>query len=203
MANQATGSAANTPRTGQLNNQARHALVETARAKTLRALVKVELFLDRELPTPQVTFNLRGKTAGIFQYNTCRTGRTKLIDERSLLIRLNQALLLTHPRQFIDEVIPHEICHLAVACHYGAKPRPHGKEWQNLMQNCFGLPANIYHNFPVAQARTHPRPYAYQCNCGIHYFTARRHNNRLRGSQYSCHNCGGLLHYIGKLTATR
>lgn len=172
--------------------------IQTARAQTLRSLVKAEIFLDRELPTPQISFNLRGKTAGIFQYQTLRGSRGQKLDPNSLVVRLNHTLLTNHTDIFLREVIPHEISHLAVYCHYGTTPRPHGKEWQRLMELCFGLEAKIYHNFPVKNARQHPRPYAYQCSCTTHYFTARRHQNRLKGNQYVCHQCRGVLAYIGK-----
>lgn len=175
-------------------------LLEQARHKCLRALVKAELFLDRELPMPQIRFDLSGKTAGIFQYRTLQGSRGRRMDTNALVVRLNTTLLFNHSEVFIKEVIPHEISHLAAYSHYGTQVRPHGKEWQNLMENCFGLPANIYHNFPVSNARRHARPYAYQCVCGTHYFTARRHKNRLRGSQYICHKCKSTLAYIGKLT---
>lgn len=122
------------------------------------------------------------------------------MDTESLIVRLNYSLLESHSDIFLKEVIPHEISHLAAFCHYGTRIRPHGKEWQHLMENCFGLPAKIYHDFPVTRAREHARPYAYQCACKTHYFTARRHNNRLRGSQYVCHQCQTVLAYIGKLT---
>lgn len=176
-------------------------LIEHARHQCMRALVKAELFLDRELPMPQIRMDLRGKSAGIFQFRTQPGSRGRQLDESALVVRLNQSLLESHSDIFIKEVIPHEISHLAAYSHYGTHIRPHGKEWQNLMENCFRLPANIYHNFPVSSARQHARPYAYQCACGTHYFTARRHKNRLRGSQYFCQKCKGVLAYIGKLTA--
>ncbi|MEJ2669536.1 MAG: SprT-like domain-containing protein [Gammaproteobacteria bacterium] len=193
-------------------------LTEIATQATFRAIVKAEIFLNRTLPIPEIVYNLRGKTAGIFQYE-CVSARRHSTQPPTLRIRFNPTLLATHRDVFLNEVVPHEVSHLAVHCYYqnqhyqnqhlshnaGHKRRrvlrPHGPEWQDIMRNCFQLPPKIYHDFPVTSARQHPHPFEYACACRKHYFTARRHKNRLHGTQYLCRHCGEPLRYMGKITS--
>ena len=49
------------------NKEKESSILSAATQATHRALVKAELYLNRTLPLPEITYNLHGKTAGIFQ----------------------------------------------------------------------------------------------------------------------------------------
>ncbi len=51
----------------------------------------------------------------------------------SPLIRLHPALVSSHTH-VLDEVLCHELAHLAAVRLHGPEIRPHGKEWQRLME---------------------------------------------------------------------
>ena len=48
------------------------------------------------------------------------------------LIRLNKRLL-DGPAELLREVLCHEVAHVAVQLLHGSSPRPHGREWAQLM----------------------------------------------------------------------
>lgn len=133
-----------------------------------------EEFFSRRFSRPEVNFKLRGKSAG-----TAHPTLNKL--------RFNRVLLEENHRAFVDEVVPHEVCHLL--CHqlYG-KVRPHGKEWQSLMRSLYQIPANTTHSFNTHSVAG--QFFDYQCHCGLVKLSLRRHNKVLRGkSEYLCRQC--------------
>ena len=106
-------------------------------------------------------------------------------------IRLNPVLLLENQREFIDEVVPHELAHLLVWQHFG-RVAPHGKEWKWMMESVLGVPARRTHRFELASVRQNTFPY--RCRCQQHQLTVRRHNRVVRGeATYRCVHCGDLL----------
>ncbi len=106
-------------------------------------------------------------------------------------IRLNPVLLLENQREFIDEVVPHELAHLLVWQHFG-RVAPHGKEWKWMMESVLGVPARRTHRFELASVRQNTFPY--RCRCQQHQLTVRRHNRVVRGeATYRCVRCGDLL----------
>ena len=88
-------------------------------------------------------------------------------------------------------MIPHEIAHLIVFAVWG-KVKPHGKEWQSVMQNIFGIPAQTTHSMDISKVRG--VTFAYRCRCQTHQLTVRRHRAVVRGDrQYTCRKCGSVL----------
>ncbi len=150
----------------------------SAQAELLSAIeacyLKAENCFSRSFPRPEINFKLRGKSAG-----TAHLALNKL--------RFNPVLLEENQQAFVDEVVPHEICHLL--CHqlFG-KVRPHGKEWQSLMQGVYGLSANTTHSFDTQSVAG--KYFDYQCHCGLVKLSLRRHNKVLRRqSEYQCRRC--------------
>ncbi|GAA4874214.1 SprT family zinc-dependent metalloprotease [Ferrimonas pelagia] len=134
--------------------------------------------LQRPFPLPQIEFRLRGQSAGVAHLQQNR-------------IRFNPVLLAQNPDAFIDEVVPHEIAHLLVWQLHG-RVRPHGREWQSLMQSVFDRQGRTCHAFDVSSVR--PQTYAYRCQCQAHQLTVRRHNKVQRGqAQYQCRRCNTPL----------
>lgn len=137
----------------------------------------------RCLPVPDVFFDLRGRAAG----QTVFARRT-----RRCHIRLNARLLAEHPRQMLEETVPHEVAHVVVFRIYGRSVRPHGPEWRALMQ-AFGVEATACHTLPAEPSRRLKR-YRYVCACDEPaWLTSIRHKRAQAGTRYMCRLCGTTL----------
>lgn len=133
-----------------------------------------EAKLNRRFPRPTTQFSLRGKSAG-----TAHLQQNKL--------RFNPILLSENCEAFMQEVVPHEICHLLCFQLFG-KTKPHGKEWQSLMLSVFALNPSTTHSFNVASVAG--REVDYHCACGPIKLSIRRHNKVVRGeNRYLCKRC--------------
>ncbi|GLS83093.1 SprT family zinc-dependent metalloprotease [Paraferrimonas haliotis] len=122
---------------------------------------------------PQVSFKLRGRSAG-----------TAHLSENRL--RFNPKLMQDNLEAFLTDVVPHEVAHLICFQRHG-RVRPHGKEWQQIMRHVFQCEPKTTHNFDVSKV-SGPE-FTYQCQCGPVQLTLRRHNKVLRGAQYLCRRC--------------
>lgn len=132
---------------------------------------------------PLIAFNQRGRTAG-----------TAYLERWE--IRLNPILLVENSESFIEEVLPHEYAHLLTFALFG-RVQPHGKEWQMMMTEIMGLPANRTHSFDTQNSTTRKyQRYTYQCDCKTHELTSIRHNRIQAGkAQYHCKSCAGALRF--------
>lgn len=137
-------------------------------------LATAEQFFQRMFPIPEICYNVRGLKAGLayLQQNQ---------------IRLNPILLQENGRDFIDQVVPHELAHLLVYQLFG-RVQPHGKEWRMVMEQVFHQPAETYHCFDVSQVQG--RTFSYRCACQTHALSVRRHNAVWREQRvYLCRRC--------------
>jgi len=135
------------------------------------------------LPRPAVWCDLRGKCAG--QAHFGRGG-----------LRFNPVLYAENRLAFLVEVVPHEMAHWLV--HHlkdGPRVRPHGREWQTVMRELFGLAPRTTHRFDTGRASSAPHRYA--CDCREHAFSARRHALARQGQRYRCRHCAQTLVYLG------
>jgi SprT protein len=134
--------------------------------------------LQRDFPLPQVKFNQRGKIAGCARLQANE-------------LRFNPILLQDNLQIFIDEVVPHEVCHLVAYQIYG-RVRPHGVQWQKLMAELFDLQAAPRHTMDVTKVRG--KSFDYMCKCGPLTLSIRRHNKVLGNKQsYICRRCKQVL----------
>lgn len=137
-----------------------------------------EQHFEQTFPRPEIGFKLRGRSAG-----TAHLQLNKL--------RFNPVLLTENQQAFIDEVVPHEICHLLCFQLFG-KVKPHGKEWQSLMKTLFSLVPRTTHSFDTTSLSV--TQIDYLCGCGHIKLSIRRHNKVCRGqTQYRCKRCQQIL----------
>ncbi len=141
-------------------------------------LQQAEQALQHAWPRPQLTFTQRGKAAG-----TAHLHRWE--------IRLNPVLLVDNQELFLHEVIAHELAHLLVFARHG-RCAPHGKPWQLMMRQVFGLEPRVTHRLDISKLQG--PLFTYRCACQEHHLSVRRHNRVLRGqSRYLCRHCGTPL----------
>lgn len=141
-------------------------------------LKKAELAFECSFPTPELSFKVRGKTAGKAYLQQWQ-------------IRLNPTLLMENQQDFIEQVIPHELAHL-ITYHQFGRVRPHGKQWQYVMMHIFNCSPDTYHAFDVSSVQG--ETFTYQCQCQSHELSIRRHNKIQRqGTHYHCKRCGEQL----------
>ncbi|MGI2258889.1 SprT family zinc-dependent metalloprotease [Shewanella sp. GXUN23E] len=140
-----------------------------------------EHLLKRRFPRPEISFKLRGKSAGTAHLQQNR-------------LRFNPVLLAENPEAFLCEVVPHEVAHLLCFQLYGTGKhiKPHGQQWQAIMRQVFNLAPRASHNFDISSVKG--QTFTYQCQCGPVELTVRRHNKVQRGeSRYLCRQCRQLL----------
>jgi SprT protein len=146
-------------------------------AKCEDYFILAECFFDRPFKRPKYLFNQRGRSAGTAHLQ-CN------------LIKFNPTLFLQNQDEFFQQVVPHEVAHLIAHQLYG-KIRPHGKEWQHVMQLVFKRPADTTHSLDISNVVG--KQFSYQCLCATHQLTIRRHNKILKGTKYLCKGCRGEL----------
>ncbi|BAJ03655.1 SprT family zinc-dependent metalloprotease [Shewanella violacea] len=135
---------------------------------------QAEASLDRTFSRPEINFKLKGKSAG--------TAHLQLN-----LLRFNATLLAENHQAYIDQVIPHEICHLLAYQLYG-KVKPHGREWQALMIKIYQLEPATTHTLNTQSVAG--KTFDYLCSCGSVPLSIRRHNKIVRGeTKYRCRRC--------------
>ncbi|APW54723.1 SprT family zinc-dependent metalloprotease [Pasteurella multocida] len=157
----------------QPQTQLRH-LNRQVQRKLTQCLQLASGYFNRTFSMPTVHYNVRGMKAGVayLQQNE---------------IRLNPILLLENSAAFIQQVVPHELAHLIVYQVFG-RVKPHGEEWQSVMQDVFHLTPEVCHQFDVSSVTK--QRYPYQCQCQTHYLSVRRHHNIQSGKAiYFCKKC--------------
>ena len=145
--------------------------------KVLVCIKQANDFFKTSISVPNIKLNQRGRAAG-----TAYLQRNE--------VRFNYYMYCQNSERFIENVVPHEIAHLVVFNLYGLTTKPHGDEWQQVMQRLYGVPAARTHNFL-------PEPpkniFIYQCDCQKHELSVRRHNRIVQGGQYVCKLCRTAL----------
>lgn len=141
--------------------------------------IEAECFFDRAFERPTYLFNQRGRAAGTAHL-------------QANLIKINPVLFINNRAEFFQQVIAHEIAHLLTFQLYG-RVRPHGKEWQHIMESVFKCPAQTTHQFDIKEVIG--KQFNYRCLCTTHQLTIRRHNKVLNGNNYLCKYCQSVLNF--------
>ncbi|WP_447957207.1 SprT family zinc-dependent metalloprotease [Vreelandella sp. EE7] len=168
----------------RLNALSQPALFDAARTRADEALARARE-VHPHLPAPRVWFDLKGASAG--QAHLGRGG-----------LRFNPALMADNRQAYFDEVIPHEMAHwLVFHLKNGPRLKPHGREWQTVMRELYGLAPRVTHRLDITH--TQRRPYHYRCDCQSHHFTAQRHAQAAKGRRYKCRSCARTLRFIARV----
>ncbi|MCF6283034.1 MAG: SprT-like domain-containing protein [Candidatus Polarisedimenticolaceae bacterium] len=151
-------------------------------------LNQAELHFKRPMPEIDIQFNLRGQAAGM----------VKLLRKGEILVRYNPILLNENSEHFLSQTVPHEIAHVVASTLNRHRIRPHGTEWQQIMQ-LFGADNQRCHSYEV---KTSPRRqlarFNYRCGCREHQLTSIRHNRIINGQRYICRHCRAPLLILGE-----
>ena len=111
----------------------------------------------------QLVYNLEFRRLG------CRAG---LYNTKTNTLTFDPLYLERHTDHFINQTVPHEVCHLVQTLRYPEK-RVHGRNWQALMCKVGLDPKRTcteYEAVPLRKTKTVP----YTCGCRQWDFTARR-----------------------------
>lgn len=134
--------------------------------------------LEQTFTLPRLTWKKSGKNAGTANLTTN-------------VINLNRVLYVHNRQAFLEHVIPHEVSHIVVHQRFG-RVKPHGREWQYVMEQVFGVPAATTHQFDLSPLKLNT--VTYYCECGPLELGIRRHNKVLSGEQsYRCRRCAQTL----------
>lgn len=113
---------------------------------------------------------------------------------RKNIITLQPQLFEQNQDYYMSNVIPHELAHLVVFQYFG-RVKPHGKEWQHIMQSVFDISASVTHTLDVEKAGV--RMFEYQCACAVVKLSLVRHNKVVRAKQqYICRKCQQTLTHM-------
>lgn len=127
---------------------------------------------------PAITYDLRGRVAGWARYSANS-------------IRLNADLLRNNEEAFLHRTVAHELAHLvAHRVWAGGVSRPHGKEWQSVM-NFYGVPANRCHSYKTVSARKGQQFDSHCGKCGKHILIGATRFRNLSGGVIYRHADGG------------
>ena len=144
----------------------------------------------QSFPRIAVTFDLRGRAAGMY-----RVTRPSMHRKISRTIRFNPWLFAKYSDDSWQNTIPHEVAHYITDCLYGLGTiKPHGFEWREVM-SVLGAEPTVTANYSLEGIPTRQvKRYAYRCACREVQLTAYRHRRIMQGQQqYRCKDCGHML----------
>ena len=155
-------------------------------AETEQRIHAATTLFDKEFAIIPVSFDLTGRTAGMY----------KVIGARRC-IRYNPYIFALYFEEHLRSTVAHEVGHyVADKLHGLANIKPHGPEWQEVMAR-FGADASrtFTHSLEGVPQRQH-RQVTYACACGEHQLGIRRHNKARQGlAVYHCKKCREMLAY--------
>lgn len=143
-----------------------------------------EKLFNRSFPLVPIKFDLKGRASGMY-----------VVRNKSTYIRFNPYIFSKYYEQALASTVPHEVAHYVADVLHGInRIKPHGVEWQAIMQ-AFGVAPKVTGDYDLTgipvrrQQRFH-----YRCGCMSHQLTASRHNKIRRGhAAYHCRRCGSAL----------
>lgn len=117
------------------------------------------------------------------------------------IVYLNLDLFSKYPKQYLYEIIPHEVAHI-VADKIDKKTqnnKPHGETWQYVMSYVFGLFPHRCHSMDTEGIGRAQKKFVYICSCKKHLIGLLRHKKIQQGvKKYICKKCKKELVYLRK-----
>ena len=162
--------------------------LHSVQQRVIELYTQAEQFFCQSLTRPYIRLDLTGSTAG------------QAWPQKHLL-RFNPILLQENRVDFLSQTVAHEVAHLLAYDLYGSQIRPHGRQWQLIMTDVFGLPAHRCHQYDTS--RSTRREWLYQCQChgNVIPLSTIRHNRVQRGTVYLCRRCKAPLTFHGTAQA--
>jgi SprT protein len=137
-----------------------------------------------EVPVPVLVGDLKGDQAGQIVTDPD-------VPDFTPVFRYNFPLLQTRPRQYILEVVPHEVAHAVVRTLFkDRRVQSHGQEWCAVMKH-FGRPPLPQHMMVTVPARGGGHLYICECQGreGLHVYSDKEHQWVLNGHIRTCLRC--------------
>ena len=152
--------------------------------RTSGLLLQCEEFFRHSFKPVEIRFDLRGRTSGMY-----------VVKHRQRYLRFNPYIFSKYFTDSIENTVPHEVAHYVSDILFGIKNiRPHGKEWQAIMQ-MLDVEPRVTGNYDLAGIPVkRQRRFDYACDCATHQLTTVRHNKITNGkTHYFCRKCDGEL----------
>ncbi len=160
--------------------------------RTQHYISKAENLFNIKSEPVEITFNLKGRTAGMYRVHT--SGNFLLLKFKRE-IRYNSFIFAKYFDDNFETTIPHEVAHYISDIIYGLKNiKPHGKEWKAIM-HAFNADDSVTARYDLSGIpRRKLSLFTYLCECREHRLTSIRHNRILKQRQlYYCHACKQAL----------
>jgi SprT protein len=155
-------------------------------AKVDETVSQLNSIYNFHMLSPSIYFDITGFKAGLAKYKT-------------MSIHFNPVLANENWDSFLNEIVPHEVCHIAVWhwCNYFKKklPKtPHDLIWKTMMLDV-GLTPNVTHNYDLSNVRKKKiKQFTYACSCSTPTIVSSIvHNRILKGALYRCYKCSITL----------
>lgn len=147
---------------------------------------KASALFNQSFQTIPVTFDLKGRTSGMF-----------CIRHNRQWIRYNPWIFAKYFEESLATTVPHEVAHYVCYQLHGQNHKPHGQEWKHVMRS-FAVPADATCKLDIRDIpQKRLKRYPYQCRCSQHQLTSIRHNRIARGlTSYRCPKCQSTLQAI-------
>ena len=117
---------------------------------------------------------------------------------------LNMVHLRENTDSMIHETVAHELAHLVVYHCWlldgGRRPKPHGREWRDVMRNWFHVEPETTHSYDDTNVNAkRQNTWEAACSCTVHHITTTKQMNIAMGKRrYKCRSCGDLISLTGK-----
>lgn len=167
------------------DKQIKEAIVERVKW----SMDKLNAKFGTNYPVPPITFKLRGRAAGTFEWRRARHGMQ--LHEVNHSVNFHLVFAAENFDDYIINTVPHEVAHYFVFARYEMpyitkgdrvglrKVKAHGYEWKSAMW-AMGLDATRCHEYDTAtqSAMTgRPKEYVYACSCSETRVTKVKHTN--------------------------
>ncbi len=148
--------------------------------KIKQVVDKLNAIYNFNMSNPKFYWDVNGTTAG-------------LAKSKTMSVHFNLKLAKQNWDDFINNTVPHEVCH--IAAWQWAKffkkpiPKPHGACW-NLMMREVGCKPTRTHEYDVTEVKRNSKRYLYDCGCSEKTEVSTVIHNRIKnGRIYQCLKC--------------